>query len=142
MSETLLTLKLDKPNMLMSSSSKPDEEPILNFISSKQVFLLSSIGEGGMKVTSSCSRGLMVTVISGCGLWGHKMPFFSSFIGILVTRDGATLETSGDRLKYQTGLLGKDKNVKIKFENIYCQIGQEDKQTSPAIEELIIRMEK
>ena len=114
MYETLLTLKLDKPNMLMSSSSRPDEEPILDFLSSKQVFLLSSIGEGGMKVTLSCSRGLMVTVISGCGLWGHKMPFFSSFIGILVSRDGATLETSGDRLKYQTGLLGKEEEKMLK----------------------------
>ena len=100
MSETLLTLQLDKPNKLMLSSSRPDEEPMLDFLSSKQVFLLSSIGEGGMKVTSSCSRGLMVTVISGCGLCGHKMPFFSSFfIGILVSIEVATLKTSGDRLK-------------------------------------------
>ena len=109
MSDTLLTLQLDKPSMLMSSSSMLDEDPMLDFLSSKHVFFLSSIGDGGMKVPSSCSKGLMVTVISGWGLCGqgHAVPFVwrglegRVCIGILVSRDCSTLETSGARLKCQ-----------------------------------------
>ena len=65
MSDTLLMLCVDRLNIFASSSSVMlDEDPILDFLS-KQVFLDSSMGEGGMKVTSSFSRGLMVTVMIG-----------------------------------------------------------------------------
>ena len=74
MSETLLTSQLDRVSMLVSSSSMMlDADPILSFLSSKLIFFFSSIGDGGMKVTSLCSMGLIVTVIRGCGLCRLKL---------------------------------------------------------------------
>jgi hypothetical protein len=51
-----------------------EDDPMLDFLS-RHLFLFSSMGEGGMKVTSFFSKGLMVTVINGWGLWGQKGPF-------------------------------------------------------------------
>ena len=75
MSETLLMLQLDRPSIFMSSSSAMlEEDPMLDFLS-RHLFLFSSMGEEGMNVTSFFSKGLMVTVINGWGLWGQKGPF-------------------------------------------------------------------
>ena len=85
MSDTLLMLHLDRLSIFMSSSSvKLEEDPMLDFLS-KHVFLFSSNGDGGMKVTSFFSRGLMVTVISGCGLCGQKEDLGGGGLRLLFT---------------------------------------------------------
>ena len=62
--------------MLVSSSSQMlDADPMLSDLPPKLVFRVSSIGDGGMKVTSFFSKGLMVTVIIGFALCGLTLPF-------------------------------------------------------------------
>ena len=47
---------------------------IISFVrsSSSSLRLASTIGDGGTKVISFFSRGLMVTVIRGWGSWGRR----------------------------------------------------------------------